>query len=172
MSTERATRLLITANFKKNLRSEWSRDHEPLIEGLVCNEHTCNSASLVSFIKQNILHEMQLRYPNLKIYLKKRIKELYCGFTDDTKNFLREIILRTQSNRSIWRENLFFFITGGHERNSLSNNNRPKLGIAFWTKWIGLTKLIAWSKIPRKQKKLSSLRMSKFWFKTIYKTLI
>ena len=75
-----------------------------------------NSASPVSFLKQNVLHELKLRYPNLKISpVEKRIKDLYCGFTDDTINILGKIIVRTQSNGWISEETPFF-ITVGHER--------------------------------------------------------
>ena len=88
-----------------------------------------DSASPVSFLKQNVLHEIKLRYPNLKIHpVEKRIKELYCGFTNDTINILGKIIVRTQSNGWISDETPFF-ITGGHERNILGNDNLPKLGI-------------------------------------------
>ena len=46
---------------------------------------TVDSASSVSFLKQNVLHEIKLRYPNLKKHLvEKRIKDLYCSFTNDT----------------------------------------------------------------------------------------
>ena len=48
-----------------------------------------DSASFVSVLKQNVLHEIKLRYPNLKIHpVEKRIKDLYCGFTNDTINIL------------------------------------------------------------------------------------
>ena len=88
-----------------------------------------NSANPVSFLKQNVLHENKIRYPNLKIYpVEKRIKDLYCGFTDDTINILEKIIVRTQSNGWICEETPFF-ITGGHERNILRNDNLPKLAI-------------------------------------------
>ena len=88
-----------------------------------------DSASPVSFLKQNVLHEIKLRYPNLKIHaLEKRIKDLYCGFTNDTINILGKIIARAQSNGWISKETPFF-ITGGNERNILGNDNLPKLGI-------------------------------------------
>ena len=80
-----------------------------------------DSASPVNFLK--------LRYPNLNIYpMEKWVKNLYCGFTDDTINILGKIIVRTQSNGWISEETPFF-ITGGHERNILGNDNLPKLGI-------------------------------------------
>ena len=60
--------------------------------------------------------------------MEKRIKDLYCGFTNDTINILGKIIVRTQSNGWISEETPFF-ITGGHEHNILGNENLPKLGI-------------------------------------------
>ena len=60
--------------------------------------------------------------------MKKSIKDLYCGFPDDTINILVKIIVRTQSNGWISEETPLF-ITGGHERNILDNDNLPKLGI-------------------------------------------
>ena len=88
-----------------------------------------DSASPVSFLKQNVLHELKLRYPNLKIYpVEERIKDLYSAFTDDNINILGKIIVRTQSNGWISEETPFF-IPGGHERNILGNDNLPKLGI-------------------------------------------
>ena len=88
-----------------------------------------DSASPVSFLKQNLLHEVKLRYPNLKIHpVEKRTKDLYCGFTNDTINILGKKIVRTQSNGWI-SEDTPFFITGGHGRNILGNDNLPMLGI-------------------------------------------
>ena len=76
-----------------------------------------------------MLHKIKLRNPNLKIYpVEKRIKNLYCGFTDHTINMLGKIIVRTQSNGWI-SEDTPFFKTGGHEQNILGNDNLPKLGI-------------------------------------------
>ena len=60
--------------------------------------------------------------------MEKRIKDLYCGFTDDTINILGKIIVKTQFNGWICEETSFF-ITGGHERNILGNDNLPELGI-------------------------------------------
>ena len=75
-----------------------------------------------------MLHEIKLRYPNLKIYpVEKWITDLYCGFTDDTINNLGKMIVKTQSNGWISEETPFF-ITGGHERNILGNDNLSKLG--------------------------------------------
>ena len=88
-----------------------------------------DSASPGIFLKQNVLHEIKLRNTNLKIHpVEKRIKDLYCGFTNDTINILGKIIVRTQSNGWISEETPFF-INGGHERNILGNNNLIKLGI-------------------------------------------
>ena len=57
---------------------------------MIVNMNTpVDSASPSSFLKQNVLHEIKLRYPNLKIHpVEKRIKDLYCGFTNDTINTL------------------------------------------------------------------------------------
>ena len=86
-----------------------------------------DSARPVSFLKQNVLHELKLRYPNLKIHpVEKRIKDLYCRFTDDTINILGKIIVRTQFNEWICEETPFY-ITGGHERNILENDNLPEV---------------------------------------------
>ena len=60
--------------------------------------------------------------------MEKRIKDLYCGFTNHTINMLGKIFVRTQSNGWISEETPFI-ITGVHERNILGNDNLPKLGI-------------------------------------------
>ena len=61
-----------------------------------------DSASPVSFLKQNVLHELELRYPNLKTYpVEKKIRDLYCGFTDDTINILGMIIIKTHDYCSL-----------------------------------------------------------------------
>ena len=60
--------------------------------------------------------------------MEKRIRDPYCGFTDDTINILAKIIVRTQSNGTN-SEVTRFFITGGHESNLLGKDNLPKLGI-------------------------------------------
>ena len=73
-----------------------------------------DSASPVSFLKQNVSKESKLRYPNLKVYpVEKRIKDVNCGLTDDTINILGKIIVKTQSNGWISEETPFL-ITGGH----------------------------------------------------------
>ena len=88
-----------------------------------------DSASPVSSLKQNLFHELKLSCPNLKIYpVEKRIRDQNCGFTDDTINIVGTVIVRTQSNGWI-NEETPFFITWGHERNILGNDNLPKLGI-------------------------------------------
>ena len=76
-----------------------------------------------------MLHELKLRHPKLKIYpVEKKIRDMYYGFTDDTINILENIIVRTQSNGWISEETPFF-ITGGHERKILGNDNLTKIGI-------------------------------------------
>ena len=57
-----------------------------------------DSASPVSFLKQNVLHELKLRNPHLKIHpVDKKTLELYCGFTNDTINIMGKIEVRIQS---------------------------------------------------------------------------
>ena len=82
-----------------------------------------DSASPVSFRKQNVLHELKLRNP-----VDKKTRELYCGFTNDTINVIGKIVVRIQSNGWI-AEDTPFFITTGHERNILGNDNLPRIGI-------------------------------------------
>ena len=51
-----------------------------------------DSASPVSLLKQNALHELKLRVPQLKILpVDKKIHALYCGFTKDTIKFIGKI---------------------------------------------------------------------------------
>ena len=58
-----------------------------------------DSASPVSFLKQNILHELKLRDPYVKIYpVDQATKELYCGFTDNAINITGKAILPIFSN--------------------------------------------------------------------------
>ena len=86
-------------------------------------------ASPVSFLKQNVLHELKLRNPQLKIHpVEKKIRELYCGFTNDTINIIGKVVVRLQSNGWIADETPFF-ITSGHEKNILGNNNIPRIEI-------------------------------------------
>ena len=88
-----------------------------------------DSASPVSFLKQNVLHELKLRNPQLKIHPDdKKIRELFCGFTDDTINIIGKNTVRIQSNRWISEETPFLISTG-HERNILGNNNLPRIRI-------------------------------------------
>ena len=88
-----------------------------------------DSASPVSFLKQNVLHKMKLRNPQLKIQpVDKKTRELYCGFTNDTINIIGKVVVRIQSNRWIADETPFF-ITSAHERNILVNDNLPQIGI-------------------------------------------
>ena len=58
-----------------------------------------DSANPFNFLKQNVLHELKQRYLNLITYpVEKRIRDLYCGFKDDTINILGKIFVRTQYN--------------------------------------------------------------------------
>ena len=87
-----------------------------------------DSASPVSFLKQNVLHGLKLRNPKLKIQpVEKKTRELYCGFTNDTINIIGKVVVRLQSNGWIADETPFF-ITSGHERNILGNDNLPRIG--------------------------------------------
>ena len=88
-----------------------------------------DSASPVSFLKQNVLHELKLRDPYVKIYpVDQATKELYCEFTDNAINITGKVILPFFSNGWSHRE-CHFFLTKGHERNILGNDNLPKLRI-------------------------------------------
>ena len=88
-----------------------------------------DSASPVSFLKQNVLHELKLRDPYVKIYpVDQATKELYCGFTNNAINITEKIIVPIFSNRWSHKE-CHFFLTKGHERNILGNDNLPKVGI-------------------------------------------
>ena len=65
-----------------------------------------DSASPVSFLKQNVLHELKLRNPQLTIHpVDKKIRESFC---DDTINIIGKIIVRIQSNGWISEETSFF----------------------------------------------------------------
>ena len=88
-----------------------------------------DSASPVSFLKKNVLHELKLRDPYLKIYpVDKATKDLYCGFTDNAINISGKVKLPIFSNG--WSDNdCHFFLTEGHERNILGNDNLPIVGI-------------------------------------------
>ena len=76
-----------------------------------------DSASPVSFLKQNVLHELKLSNPHLKIHpVDKKTRDLYCGFTNDTVNIIGKIVVRIQSNGWI-AEQTPIFITTGQESN-------------------------------------------------------
>ena len=88
-----------------------------------------DSARPVSFLKKKVLHELKLRDPYLKIYpMDKATKDLYCGFTDNAINTSGKAKLSIFSKG--WSNNdCHFFLTEGHERNILGNDNLPKVGI-------------------------------------------
>ena len=88
-----------------------------------------DSASPVSFPKQNVLHELKLRDPHMKIHpVDKKTRELYGGFTNDTTNIIGKVTVRIQSNG--WTaDETPILITSGHERNILGNDNLPRIGI-------------------------------------------
>ena len=88
-----------------------------------------DSASPVSFLKQNVLHELKLRDPYVKIYpVDKATEELYCGFTNNAINITGKVIVPIFSNGWSHKE-CHFFLTQGHKRNILGNDNLPKVGI-------------------------------------------
>ena len=83
----------------------------------------------MSFLKQNILHELKLRDPYVKIYpVDRATKEFYCGFTNNAINITGKVIIPTFSNGWSHKE-CHFFLTKGHERNILGNDNLIKVGI-------------------------------------------
>ena len=88
-----------------------------------------DSVSPVSFLKQNVLHELKLRNPQLKIQpVDKKICEIYCGFTNDTINIIGKTIVRIQSIGLI-SEKTPFFIATRHERKILGSGCLPRIGI-------------------------------------------
>ena len=91
-----------------------------------------DSASPVRFLKKNVLHELKLRDPYLKIYpVDKATKDLYCGFRDNAINISGKVKLPIFSNG--WSDN--DFLTEGHARNILGNDNLPKVGIEVSQKY-------------------------------------
>ena len=94
-----------------------------------------DSASPVSFLKKNVLHELKLRDPYLKIHpVDKATKDLYCGFTDNIINISGKVILPIFSNG--WSNNdCHFLLTEGHERNILGYDNLPKVGLEVSQKY-------------------------------------
>ena len=97
-----------------------------------------DSASPVSFLKQNVLDELKLRDPYVKIYpVDQTTKELYCRFTDKAINITGKVILPIFSNGWSHRE-CHFFLTKGHERDILGKDNLPKVGIEVSQKYFAL----------------------------------
>ena len=80
-------------------------------------------SSPVSLLKRNVLHELKLRDPYLMIYpVGKATKDLYYEFTDNAINITGKLILPIFSNG--WsHKKCHFFLTEGHERNILGNDN-------------------------------------------------
>ena len=83
-----------------------------------------DSASRVSFLKKSVLRDLYLKiYP-----LDKATKDLNCGFTDNAINISGKSIFSISSNG--WsHDNCHFFLTEGHDRNILGNDNLPEVGI-------------------------------------------
>ena len=94
-----------------------------------------DSASPVTFLKKNVLHDLKLRDLYLKIYpVDKATKYFYCGFTDNAINISGKVIISIFSNG--WSQNAcHFFLTEGHEKNILGNDNLPKVGIEVSQKY-------------------------------------
>ena len=70
-----------------------------------------DSASPVSFLKHNVLHELKTRNQQLKIHpVEKKIRELYCEFTNDTINIIGKVVVRLQSNGWIADELLIYIV--------------------------------------------------------------
>ena len=94
-----------------------------------------DSASPVSFLKKNVLHELKLGDLYLKIHpVDKATKDLYCGFTDSAIIISGKVILTIFSNG--WSHNdCHFFLTEGHEKNFLGNDKLPKVGIEVLQKY-------------------------------------
>ena len=61
-----------------------------------------DSASPVSFLKKNVLHELKLRNPQLKIHpVEKKFRELYCGFTNDTISIIGKVVVLSSPLRPL-----------------------------------------------------------------------
>ena len=88
-----------------------------------------DSASPVSFLKQNKLHELKLRDQQMKILtVDKKVLALYCGFTNKTIKVIGKNVVIIQPNGWISEKTTLFIITG-HERKILGNENLPRIGI-------------------------------------------
>ena len=88
-----------------------------------------DSASTINFLKQNVLHELELCDTEIKTYaVKQATKGLYCDFTVDTIKIVGQIVVPIRSNG--WTsDKAAFFITDRRERNILGNGNLPHVGI-------------------------------------------
>ena len=86
-----------------------------------------DSASPISVLKQNVLHELKLRNPKVIQATEKFVN--YTAASPTTQSISSgKIVVRIQSNGGIFEETPFF-ITTGHERNNLINDNLPRIGI-------------------------------------------
>ena len=75
-----------------------------------------DSGSPVSFLKNNIIHELKQRDPYLKILPVDQATKDVCSFTDGAIKIIGKIDLLINSNG--WNyEYAPFLITGEHERN-------------------------------------------------------
>ena len=94
-----------------------------------------DSTSPVSFLKKKVLQEMKLQDSYSKISpVDKTTKDFYCGFTENAINISGNVILPIFSNE--WsHDDWHFFLTEGHERNILGNDNLPKVGLEVSQKY-------------------------------------
>ena len=92
-----------------------------------------DSASPVSFMKKDLLHELKIRDKILKLEpVDKLLKKAYQGF-GSTINIIGRVRVRIQSKG--WNaSDQKLFITEGAERNLLGNDLLPNLGIVVLQK--------------------------------------
>ena len=73
-----------------------------------------DSVTPVNFVKRNVMHEVKLRDPHLKINaVNQGTKDLYCGFMDDPIKIVGQVIVSIRSIECTY-DKTSFFITDGH----------------------------------------------------------
>ena len=78
-------------------------------DAIVNKNSPMDSANPVNFLKQNVLHELKLRNPKLKIHpFDMKICELNFGCTIDTINNIGKVVVRNQCNE--WKKFHFFLL--------------------------------------------------------------
>ena len=98
-----------------------------------CTEIQIDSASPVSFMKKDLLHELKIRDRFLKLEpVDKITKNAYQGF-GSTINIIGRVRVRVRS-RGWDASDQKLFITEGAERNLLGNDILPNLGIVVLQK--------------------------------------